>query len=192
VLKVVGRRDEALEQLRRAQALDPLSPLLASNVATLLARAGDYEGAIAAGRKALDLDPQFAYGYWAIGMAHESQGRYAAAADFYRRMEGLRGPPNMAKAVLGRIQAKLGQTAEARRVARELEGVWPSGEVAPTHIAWVWSGLRENDRAFDWLERGLASRDIALRDSLESIHLAELRDDPRFADLRHRMLSVEE
>jgi TolB-like protein/Tfp pilus assembly protein PilF len=192
VLKTVGRRDEALEQVKKAQALDPLSPLLASNVATLLNLAGDYEGAIAAGQKALELNPQFAYGLWTIGMAYESQGRYATAADFYRRMEGLSGPPNLARALLGRMQAKLGQTAEARRVARELEEVWPSGEVAPTHIAWVHAGLRQNDRAFHWLERALASRDIALRDSLQTIHLAELRDDPRFAGLRHRMLSVEE
>jgi hypothetical protein len=33
--------------------------------------------------------------------------------------------------------------------------------------------------------------DVALRDNIDMVALSELRGDPRFADLRRRMLSVE-
>ena len=98
----------------------------------------------------------------------------------------------MARALLARLDAKRGHVAEARMEARELEALWPSGEIAPTYIAWVYGGLRDNDKAFAWLERALASRDVPLRDvCIGNLQCSELRDDPRYDDLRRRMLSVD-
>ena len=192
VVKHTQGSEQALAQLRQAQALDPRAPLVSANIAHLLLGAGDHEAAMAAARSALELDPSYSGALMGLGLAFESQGRYAEAAEAYRRLEGASGPPNMARALLARVDAKRGHVADARREARALEALWPSGEIAPTHIAWVYAGLRDNDKAFAWLERALASRDVALRDfCMGNLQCSELRDDPRYADLRGRMLSVE-
>jgi serine/threonine-protein kinase len=192
VVKHTQGREQALAQLRQAQELDPRAPLVRSNIAQLLLVAGDHEAAMAAARSALDLDPTYSGALMGFGLAFESQGRYAEASEAYRRLEGASGPPNMARALLARLDAKRGHVDDARREARALEALWPSGEIAPTHIAWVYAGLRDNDKAFAWLERALVSRDVPLRDvCMGNLQCSELRDDPRYADLRRRMLSIE-
>jgi tetratricopeptide (TPR) repeat protein len=122
-------------------------------------------------------------------MVYEARGRYAEAADAFRHV--VRNNPSASKAFVARMDAKLGRTAEARRVARELEEASASGEVAPTHVAVIYSALHDTDRALAWLEKGLATWDVALRDNIGMVTLSELRGDPRFEDLRRRMLSVE-
>jgi len=115
VVKHTQGREQALAQLRQAQALDPRAPLVSANIAQLLLGAGDYEAALAAPRSALDLDPTYSGALMGLGPAFESQGRYAEAAEAYRRLEGASGPPNMARALLARLDAKRGHVADARR-----------------------------------------------------------------------------
>lgn len=191
VLQVTGRFEDALREMRKAAALDPLSPHISTNMAHCLLLLGDYSGAIAEARKALELNPNFAYAYWNIGMAYEYQGKYELAAETYQRMVEVPGPPNMGRAASGRTWAKLRQTAEARTVARELEAIWPTGQIAPAQIAWIYAGLGEKDRAFFWLEKALETRDGSLRDSIRLVPLSELRDDPRYDELLRRLLTVE-
>ena len=189
VLSTTDRLDAALREMRLAERLDPLSPHVASNTARVLNLLGDHAGAIREARKALDMNPNFAYAHWQIGLAHEYQGNYQLAADSYEQMTAA--PPNMARAALGRAYAKLGRAEEARRIVQELESAWAAGQAAPGQIAWVYSALGEKDRAFFWLERALETRNYSLRDTLRSVTLSELRDDRRYADLLRRMLNVE-
>jgi hypothetical protein len=92
---------------------------------------------------------------------------------------------------LGRVAAKLGRSAEARAVARELEESWTIGQIGPTPIAWIYAALGDRDRAFYWLEKALESRDVTLRETARMVVLSELRDDPRYEDLLSRMVTVE-
>jgi serine/threonine-protein kinase len=189
LLAVTGRREEALAQLRRAQAVDPLAPHVAANTAMVLNASGDHDGAFVAARRVLDLDPEYPFGFWNLAMVYEARGQYAEAADAFRHV--ARNNPSASRAYVARMDAKLGRAAQARRVARELEGSFASGEVAPTHIAVIYSALHDTDRALAWLEKGLATWDVALRDNIDMVTLSELRGEPRFEDLHRRMLSVE-
>jgi eukaryotic-like serine/threonine-protein kinase len=191
MLSTTGRSEEALREIQQAARLDPLSAHVASNTARALNLSGDHASAIRQAEKALELNPDFANAYWQLGQAHEYQGNYHLAAQAYERMMRVPGPPNMARAAVGRAYAKLGRTAEARRIVAELEEAWPARQVGPGQIAWVYSALGENDRAFFWLERGLEGREASVRESIRSVTLTELHDDPRFADLLRRVLSVE-
>lgn len=192
VLSTLGRSAEALGEMRQAARVDPLSPHVGANTARALNLVGDHEGAIREATKAIELNRDFTYAYWQLGLAYESRGDYRRAAEIYERMMQLPGPPNMAKAAVGRAYAKLRRMADARRIAKELEAAAKIGDAAPTHVAWVFSALGENDSAFFWLEKALESRDTALRDSIRSGTLRELHADPRFDDLLRRMLSVEQ
>ena len=48
-------------------------------------------------------------------------------------------------------------------------------------------GLGDLDRAFEWLERAYAERDMAMVHLDTDPYFDPLRADPRFADLRSRM-----
>lgn len=187
VLGATGDGEAALRHLRTAAALDPLSPIISANLARGLILAGDYPGAIAESRRCLELNPEFGDAYLAMGRAYEAQGHDELAVEAYRRIR----EPNVKRAHLASIDAKAGRVVEARAVARELEAMWPTGQVSPTHIALVHAALGELDRAFYWLEKALETRDVALRDSIRMVMFAELRDDPRYTDLLRRMLTIE-
>lgn len=189
LLAVTERRADAMVQLRQAQAIDPLAPLIAANIARVLNASGDHAGAMVEARRALDVDPEYPFALWNLGMAHEAQGQHTQAAEAYGRM--LAANASWRRALLARLDAKRGRAAEARRVARELEDAFATSEVAPTNIATIYSALHEADRAFVWLEKALETWDTALRDNIDVVTLSELRGDPRFADLRRRLLSVE-
>jgi serine/threonine protein kinase/Tfp pilus assembly protein PilF len=191
VLGVTGQPERALDQLRKAGTLDPLSPHVAANTGRCLIELRDFEGGIAQGKKALEMNPDFSDGYLVLGRGYEYQGDYQRAAEAYQRMAEVPGPPLAGRAALARAWVKLGRTAEAQAALRELEERWPTGQIAPTPLAWVYAALGEKDRAFFWLEKGLETRDVNLRDSLRLFEFSELRDDPRYADLVHRVVTVE-
>jgi len=55
----MGRHTEALEEMKRAQELDPLSPAIATFIGKAYYYAGNNEEAIRQYRKVLDSDPSF-------------------------------------------------------------------------------------------------------------------------------------
>lgn len=59
-LSNVGRVEEAIQQARRADIFDPLSPIIVASVGSRLYYARRYAEAIAQFRKALELEPNFA------------------------------------------------------------------------------------------------------------------------------------
>ena len=54
VLQFTGRFEDGLREVRTAAVLDPLSPIISANLARCLLQLGDYPGAIAEARKALE------------------------------------------------------------------------------------------------------------------------------------------
>jgi TolB-like protein/Tfp pilus assembly protein PilF len=191
VLAVTGRPERALDELRKAGELDPLSPHVAANTGRCLLELRDFDGGIAQGKKALEMNPEFSDGYLVMGRGYDYQGKYQLAAEAFQRMTEVPGPPLAGRAFLARAWAKVGRTSEARAVVRELEAEWPKGQVAPSNLAWAYAALGEKDRAFFWLDEALETRDVNLRDSLRLLALSELRDDPRYDALVQQVLTVE-
>ena len=62
-LAAMDRRDEAVEQIRLAVELDPLSLIINDNLAIWLGIAGRYQESVEHFRKTLELDPAWALGY---------------------------------------------------------------------------------------------------------------------------------
>jgi hypothetical protein len=48
-------------------------------------------------------------------------------------------------------------------------------------IAFVYAGLGENDKTFEWLDRGYAEQNNYFRDLKTSFIWENLRSDPRYA-----------
>jgi predicted TPR repeat methyltransferase len=104
-----GNHREAAGLIRRALAVNP-SPRYHNNLATVLLALGDFNGAAAACRMALSLNPQHVEAHFNLGNALEKSGGNETAAAHYRAVLQLR-PDH--RGALSRLQALVGQAAEA-------------------------------------------------------------------------------
>jgi Flp pilus assembly protein TadD len=111
-----------------------------------------------------------------------------AMVTFHKAVEHSGGSPVM-KARLGWAYAKIGKTAEARRILHELEAELKSKTryVAPCLIAALYVGLGDKEQAFVWLEKAFQERDVLLMTLNIESHLDPLRSDRRFQDLVRRV-----
>ncbi len=173
-LVAVERTDEAIAEAQRAAELDPLSFSTGIHLAWIYYMAGRYDEAIAHCQKLLAVDAGFFPVYRYLGLSYEQKGMYKEAIAAFERGIQLSGSPLLV-ALLGHAYAVAGNRPEAARVLNELQEVAGQRYVSPYTVAAIYAGLRDNERAFDWLEKAVAERDI---------WLMNLRVDPVFKDLR--------
>ncbi|MEE9234358.1 MAG: tetratricopeptide repeat protein, partial [Candidatus Acidoferrales bacterium] len=184
-LSDLGRHEEAIAEIKRAQELDPLSLIISRNVATMLWRARRYDEAIEKAEKALQLDPDFAATHTVLGLAYVEKEMYEQAIAELEKAKALSG--NRPSFSLAYAYARAGKRTEA---LRELEGLLELAKREYTYlggIAFVYGALGEKDRAFEWLERAYRERGHHMARLKVDPSFDSLRDDPRFQDLLRRV-----
>jgi TolB-like protein/Flp pilus assembly protein TadD len=186
-LMVMGRPEQAIAEIRRAQALDPLSLNINAVVGSHLYHARRYAEAIEQCLRTLEMDPNFAQTHFFLGLAYEQRGRYdEAIAALTKATELSPNNPFMVSA-LGHVYAVSGQKNEAMRVLKQLHELSQQRYVLPNEIAVVYAGLGERDQAFGWLERAYEARAWRLPYLRADPRFDSLRSDKRFADLVRRV-----
>jgi adenylate cyclase len=179
------RYDDALALQRRAQELDPLAHRL--DVASTLLRAGRYAEAEAEARLAVEFDAEYDRAHATLGWAQLKQGDVARGLASLERAVSLSPHDTQWLAQLGQARALAGDVDGARDVLRQLEERANAGYVGPYHLAFVYTGLGEHDRALDLLERAFEERGGAIYSIKGSFLLAPLRVHARFQALLARM-----
>lgn len=188
-LAIMGRRDEALAESKRAVDLDPLATHLTVDLAVIYSIRGQYDEAINLLRKSLQTDPKSMYVLLYLGWAYDLNGNYQEAIANYNEVIGLIGRDPHTLAYLARAYAMLGNRGEAQRLLRELIEQSNQTYVFPTCMVYIYLGLGEKDQAFKWLERAYEEKDtnlIAPGIRFDPM-LEPLRSDPRYAGLLRRM-----
>jgi len=156
----MGRFDEAVALLERAHELDPLTHRV--DVGTALVRAGRYEEAARAVLRAIQIDS-------------------------LEQAVALAPGVGMWLAQLGAACGQAGRLERAREILREIEEPARPGPTPPQHLAYVYTGLGELDRAMECLDRGLVERPGSIFTIKGSFLLAPLRAHPRFPALLERI-----
>jgi serine/threonine protein kinase/tetratricopeptide (TPR) repeat protein len=157
LLAATDRHDEAIEQIRLAVELDPLSLIINDNYGLWLATAGRYEESEEQFRTTLELDPNWALGYLRLGMNYGLQGRHTEAVSPLEKAVELSGS-RIALGELGHAYAKSGRVREARAVLERLEELERTTYISPLEFAAVYAGLGDLDAAFEWLDRAYEER----------------------------------
>jgi TolB-like protein/Tfp pilus assembly protein PilF len=187
LLLALGRHEEALASLKRAQQLDPLSIIISSDIGMALHLARRNDEAIAQFRKALEMAPYFVAGHRPLGAAYREKGMYAEAiAEFEKAVEVSPGQP-FALGWLGHAYAVAGRRERARQVIAELAALAGRRYVPPFGTALVYLGLGDTGRTFEWLEKAFNDRALDMIFMKSDPRFDGLRSDPRFADLLRRM-----
>jgi serine/threonine protein kinase/tetratricopeptide (TPR) repeat protein len=179
------RWDEALALVKRAQELDPL--FHRADVATTLLRAGRYQEALEAALRCVEFEADFARGRSTLGWAYFKSGMLDQGLAELERAAAL-GPDNvMFRAQLGQAYAMAGKTAEAGEMLRQLEQLSQERFVSPYHMAYVYTGLGEADRAMDLLEQAYEERAGSVYGIKGSFLFTSLHSHPRFQALLRKI-----
>ncbi|PYS56670.1 MAG: hypothetical protein DMF76_24310 [Acidobacteria bacterium] len=84
-LSAMGRNDEALAEIRRAEALDPVSLITDTNEGWILFCARQYDQAINKLQATIEMDPNFANAHYKLALVYEIKGMYKEAVEEHRR-----------------------------------------------------------------------------------------------------------
>lgn len=181
----IGRHDEALAMQRRAQALDPLDHR--ADLATALLRAGRYEEAFEEAARAVEFDPAYARAWATFGWAHILNGRHDEGLAALERAAEMTPDATQWLAQLGEAYGMTGRVEQAREILRQLQERAREGYVSPYHLAYVYTGLGEDEAAIDCLERICRDRGSAVYAMAGSFLFESLHANPRFQSLARRM-----
>jgi len=184
-LSLLGRYDEAIVEMRKAENLDPLSLIINADLAELLVIAHSYDESIRQSRKTIEMDPNFALAHNQLAQAYlQKHMNDEAVAELQKAVQLSVGSPTCI-ASLARAYAASGKTEEAVKLLSELKKhSIPSYSDAP-EIAVIYASLGDTDQAMNWLEKAFEERfnpSVLLRPGFDP-----LRSDPRFEDLVRRI-----
>jgi eukaryotic-like serine/threonine-protein kinase len=185
-LLYLGRKDESLAMIQRAREIDPMSSIIASAFAWVQQMRGDHQASVENLLKLIEFDPNFGITYATLGLSYLKTGRNAEAVAALEKAAQLN-RYGVTLGNLGYVYAVTGKRTEAHAVIKELEEKYTRKETNGLFIASIYTGLRDKDKAFEWLEKDFQNRDGNLPGITVSIPHESLRDDPRFKDLLKRM-----
>jgi len=185
-LNKMGRLDEAMAENKRALELDPVSPYLAQGMADSLYVLHRYQDAIDQSQKVLALEPNFAMTRESLGMAFIASGKYAEGLSELQLARQLMGSNPWADGQLAYAYAVSGQLEPARQLLNELLQQYQYSAFPAMAIAEAYIGLKDKDRAYEWLQKAVDNHEVQLKLRADPIY-DPLRSDPRFEELLRRM-----
>jgi TolB-like protein/DNA-binding winged helix-turn-helix (wHTH) protein/Tfp pilus assembly protein PilF len=185
-LMMMGRDEQGIAELRRAENLDPLSLIISAGLADVLYIAHRFDEAMHQLQLTLEMDPKFAVAHYQMGQVLVQQHNAdAAVAEFQRAIE-LSGHSPAYDANLAYAYAVSGHTSDAQRIARDLEQQWSESQGSiGANIALIYTALGDADQAMRWLDQVYGARldpVILVRPQFDS-----LRSDPRFKAFMRRL-----
>jgi DNA-binding winged helix-turn-helix (wHTH) protein/TolB-like protein len=183
----LGREAEAFTEINRARELDPYSLIINTDVGSLFQDARQYDQAIAAYRKVIEMDANFARAHFELGRALEQKGLYEEALKEIQRAIELSEPTPRMLASLGYIYAVSGHQAKAQEMIATLNQRAKQTYVSPYHLAMIYAGLARKDEALTLLEQAYEGRFGLLVYLKIEPRFDNLREEPRFKDLLRRV-----
>ncbi|MBM4194319.1 MAG: hypothetical protein FJ202_08085 [Gemmatimonadetes bacterium] len=194
-LKIAGRVEEALEEMRIGLAGDPSAPSLQVGYADVLMAMGRYVEALDHLRTALRLSPGYESALERLDLSLARLGRYDEAMDARRALHGFRGQQERNAAIdqdMASLPAEQAREADVRRDLRALLERANAGDPfidlnvsrqLADYIILAYTELGEWDKAMDWIEKGFYRRPGRLRRVLTDLPFDRhgLASDPRYA-----------
>lgn len=182
-LMTQGRFDEAFREVNIALELDPVSLIINAFLGALYDSARQPEKAVEQLLKTLEMDPNFALAHYFLSLAYAHLNRFPEAIVEGKKAVEISGGSSSYMSSLGWIYAQAGKDEEAKKILEELQELSKKQYISPYLIALVYVGLKENDRAFEWLEKAYEERCELLIYSKAGEPLDPIKTDPRFSEL---------
>jgi TolB-like protein/DNA-binding winged helix-turn-helix (wHTH) protein/tetratricopeptide (TPR) repeat protein len=187
VLWQTGRINEAIAETKLTLELDPLSLDNNDTLGLEFFLARQYDQAIEQESRVLELDPNFIEAYYFRGVAYLKKSMYKEGMTDFQRAVKISPGDTLALTGLGYGYAVTGRGAEAQKVLDKFNELSKEKYISAVFMAKIYAGLREKEKAFEWLEKAYEDRSIISVGYIKTNPMFDpLRSDPRFADLLRR------
>ncbi len=173
LLSATGRHEEAIASIRRAQELDPLSPLINADAGWYYFYARKYPEAIRECRRILTIDPGYAWAHQCVHSAARKSGREEDARESREHLARLSGAPS--------------SVDWPRWYLERMESASSRLYVSSTTVALLKLDLGDRAGALEALERAYEERDGFLVHLAVDPRLEPLHDEARFRNLAGKL-----
>jgi TolB-like protein/DNA-binding winged helix-turn-helix (wHTH) protein len=187
----LGRVPEGMNELRRAQELDPNE----EHLSEAFAYGGEYDRAVELKRRAVDIHPDDGYLHYELSDYFAFKGDYSGWVKELERTLVLFGLPELVTP-LDDAFTHAGYRGALQVLAADMERLHAQKIIyMPLILAQTYTALGNKDRAFYWLEdayshyrQGYAeASDGGMRSLKGDPWFIPIRSDPRFKDLLRRV-----
>lgn len=181
-LSELGRNNEAIDEMKKAQSLDPLSLIISTEMAEILLIAHRNDEAIDQSQKTIAMDSNFAMAHLELGLALVQKQMFTEGIAELKQAVKLSEACTTCTSNLAYAYAVSGRKNEALNLLNDLKN--RPRQNAP-EIALVYVGLGDRNQAMFWLQRAYTERfnpSILLRPAFEP-----LQSDTRFQKLLQRI-----
>jgi eukaryotic-like serine/threonine-protein kinase len=187
VLGILGRREEALAEIRKGVQLDPLSIPLNNMLSIMLIAANKCDEALEQDRKILEMAPNFAASHSRRAECFEKKG--LRQESFEEEVKARIGDGASSKEI-EEIRATYTASGWKSVWRNELQVALKRWDQNHWHMdAWeistIYAQLGDKDKAFAWIDKAIELRSGML--IWLFIGDNELRSDPRFAEVKREM-----
>ena len=182
-LSPLGRLDDALDEMLIAQSLDPVSSIIARDVAVIYCYRREFDAALEQCDHTIELNPHFSATFWTLGLIQEQRRDFEEADAAFQRAIHLSPESPRMHGALGRLHAICGKRKLGLEALHKLQDLARYRYVSPFEFASIHFALGQADLAFEWFTKARQDR---------AYELLSVNVDPRFDSLRqdHRFISV--
>jgi TolB-like protein/DNA-binding winged helix-turn-helix (wHTH) protein/Tfp pilus assembly protein PilF len=152
-LMTSGRYVEALEEIKQAQELDPLSLIVNDVLGWIHYEGREYPQAIEQYNKTLEIDPRFAAALLDLGTTYMRQGDYRKALAEFEKAKAVTGDNGVVLSNLAQAHAQSGDRATALRILGRLEKRSSAGFVSAWDLSLVYLALGNKKQALALLDK---------------------------------------
>ena len=183
----MGRLDEALEQMQIAQSFDPVSSIIARDVAVTQYYRRDFDAALEQCDHTIELNPHFAPAYLTLGLIQEQRREFDESAAAIRRAVDLAPNSLRMQSALARTLALSGKPERAVEHLRTLEGLAANRYVSPVEFMTVAFAAGDREAGYRWLAKACDERCFEMLALKVDPRFETLSGDQRFADAAGRV-----
>ena len=188
-LAYTGRFKEAIEEIRYAQKLEPLSIIVNGTAGLVLYYARQYDLALEECRKTLEMEPSAHLAIFVQAAVYAAKGMWPESIASFEQASKLTQDRAFWFALVAFAHGGSGNRQRAEEMLEILRQRADSGQeyVDPVLPAWIYSGMNAADQAFEWFERAYeaGSCELMLTKVLPAID--PVRSDSRMDRLIRRV-----
>jgi tetratricopeptide (TPR) repeat protein len=160
LLSEIGRSEEAIDEIKKAYELDPISLRVGVDFGRAYYWARHYDEAIEQYHKVLELDPNYSGAHSMLGLALLEKREYEqAVAELQKGVALIPGNKEGYSIWLGYAYAVAGKRNEAQSMLATQVAHHARTQAGAQGIALTYVGLGDKDQAFNWLATAYRERD---------------------------------